>query len=168
LIKSHHDLPRYGAANLHGDGSCRSGPSCDRIAMIISVGNVRCKTVHNAERWRIEDLASISGSCIHLKSKIHARGTSPVRILGIKTFEHRQRNVSTASFSLPTILAASEWLLTGDTLRCRWRISVFRRFSVPKIDCSNEYKNTRRELSELVILDSLLNCSVEKRKKNTR
>jgi hypothetical protein len=44
---------------------------------------------------------------------------------------------------------------------------VFHRFSVPKIDYSNEFKSTGRQLSEPVILDSPLNCSVEKRKKNT-
>jgi hypothetical protein len=39
---------------------------------------------------------------------------------------------------------------------------------VPKIDCSNEFKSTGCELSEPVVLDSPLNYSVEKRKKNTR
>ena len=47
------------------------------------------------------------------------------------------------------------------------QINVFHRFPVPKIDCSNESKSMGCELSEPVVLDSSLNYSVEKRKKNT-
>jgi hypothetical protein len=91
--------------------------------MIISVENVRCKTVHNAEGRRIEDLASTLGKLHSSQVKDPCQKRFPCNNPWHQDIRTSAKEcVDGIIFPLPTFLAAAEWLVSGDELRCRWRI----------------------------------------------